>query len=479
MSTKSPSIIDGIKRFFSKRRIGTADVATSGTGILIPRSGTGGAGGEYGADITDELRTFAITREPVAHRVVFTVAHDIFDNWFELALEGEDNEEKNKEFDKAVQTKLTRLKAKRELTLMSVFERAYGYAILVLGYKDEGKNLEEELVNPTDLIEIKAYGPPQIPKVVTVKDHNDPRYSLPLEYHIKQEGIAAHLHVHYSRVIHFATRRSYQTRRAEWQGLSTLDPVWDDIVTLRNIRWGMGQAMFRWGSGVPDITFTGAEQEEIDDYIESGAFSNISARTYFAHNEDQMIEFKGVAGKALDPMNYYLPIMENISCGTSIPLAILRGVQAGALTGSEVNQQEYYGVISDCQSAYENGIRELINAVRKVYVPEGEGQSKLREGEFEFNWRSGIELPEEKKTQIELLEAQILQIKGQFMTRNEIRKQIDPDLPDLSEEQGGNEILGKSSFMDKQFEKGETFHVNPLKDGSSAVTTLRKRSKKR
>lgn len=464
-------MFDTIKRVILRRKVGLADVATRGSGLLIPRSGTGGAGGEYGADVTDDLRTFAITREPVAHRAVFTVAHDIFDNWFELKPEGEEDQEKSQIFDKAIQTELTRLKAKRELTLMSVFERAYGWAILVLGYEDAGESLLEEVANPQDLREIKAYGPPQIPKVITVKDTDDPRYGLPNIYHIKHPGITAHLKVHHSRVIHFATRRSYQTNREEWQGLSVLDPVWDDIVTLRNIRWGMGQTMFRYGSGIPDITFTGAEQSQIDDYIDSGAFSNLSARTFLAHNEDQTIEFKGAAGRALDPMNYYLPIMENISCGTGIPLAILRGVQAGALTGSEVNQQEYYGVVSDAQSAYESGIHELINAIRSVYSPTSDHE------EFEFNWQSGIELTEEKKVQIELMEAQTWQIKGKFMTRNEIRKAIDPDLEDLSDEQGGNEILGKSGF--EQFDKGEPFHVKPLADGSSTVTPLRKRGRKR
>jgi len=246
--------------------------------------------------------------------------------------------------------------------------------------------------------------------------------------------------------------------------------VWDDIVTLRNIRWGMGQTMFRYGSGIPDITFTGAEQADIDSYMDAGSFSNLSARTYFAHNEDQVIEFKGAAGRALDPMNYYLPIMENISCGTGIPLAILRGVQAGALTGSEVNQQEYYGVVSDAQSGYESGIRKLINVIRKVSLP---NNAELEE--FVFNWQSGIELTEEKKAQIDLMEAQAWQIKGQFMTRNEVRKAIDPDLEDLTPEQGGDEILGKSNL--EQFDKEETFHVNPLKDGSSAVTTLRRKHK--
>lgn len=466
------SIYDDIKHFFRPgKKIGTADVATSGTGLLIPRSGTGGAGGEYGADITDNLRTFAITREPVAHRAVFTVAHDIFDNWFELAPEGEEDQEKSQLFDKDIQTELTQLKAKRELTLMSVFERAYGWSILVLGYEDATEDLFEEVIKPTGIREIKAYGPPQMPKVVTVKDKDDPRYGLPKIYHIKRQGIGAYLKVHHSRVIHFATRRTYSSSRAEWRGLSVLDPVWDDIVTLRNIRWGMGQTMFRYGSGIPDITFTGAEQADIDAYMESGAFSNISARTYFAHNEDQTIKFEGAQGKALDPMNYYLPIMENISCGTGIPLAILRGVQAGALTGSEVNQQEYYGVVSDCQSAYEFGIHKLINVIRKVSLS---NNTELEE--FVFNWRSGIELTEEKKAQIELLEAQRWQIIGQFMKRNEVRKAIDPDLPDLTPEEGGDEVLGKSGF--EEFDKGEAWNVKPLRDGSTAVTELHKRGHK-
>jgi len=78
------------------RRFGTADLATRGSAILMPRSGTGGVAGEYAADITDDVRTFAITREPVAHRIVFTVAHDIFDNWFELTPDGEEDQEVSK-----------------------------------------------------------------------------------------------------------------------------------------------------------------------------------------------------------------------------------------------------------------------------------------------------------------------------------------------------------------------------------------------
>jgi len=439
------------------KRIGLADVAPHGQGLLIPRTGTGG-GGEFGADITNELRTFAITREPVAHRVVFTVAHDIFDNWFNLELEGEEISEKSQQFDKQVQLQLTKLRAKQELMRMAVFERAYGYAIIVLGYKDEAKSLAEPLTNATDLVSIKAYSPTQIANVTEVTDKNDSRYGLPKLYHIQQRGIAS-LKVHYTRVIHFATRLLDH----DWKGKSVLDPIWDDLTTLRNIRWGMGQTMFRYGSGFPDLTFTGANLADIEAYIDSGAFANLSARTYFAHSEDQTLEFKGLQGRALDPMNYYLPPMEHISCGSSIPLAILRGVQAGALTGSEVNQQEYYGLISDEQSGYEEGMRELIKAILKF-----NGFSEDNIPNFKFNWKGGFELDEEKKTNIDYVKAQTLRIQAEWHTRNEIRKMEDPNAKDLSEEQGGNEIIGKAQPFEKKLpfeitEQGDSYLVTELK----------------
>jgi len=460
---------------FKPRRIGLATEHVRGTGIWIPGAGggTSAGGGEYGAEITDDARTFAITREPVAHRVVFTVAHDIFDNWFELELEGDEIGEQSKVFDKAVQDELNRLKAKRELALMAVYERAYGYAIILLGYEQAGDfDLSDPVGTPTALREIKAYAETQISKVDVEKDKNDPRYGLPKIYHIKRSSGVGALKVHYSRVIHFATRRKYEENKHEWEGMSVLDPIWDDVVTLRNIRWSMGQTMFRYGAGFPKITLSGADKAKLEAYEQSGIFSNISARTYFLGNETQDIEFIGTAGRALDPLNYYLPPMEHISAGSGIPLAILRGVQAGALTGSEVNQMEYYGLISDEQTAYEPGITELINAILKVGLPNGEAKQKKN---FKFNWLGGFEMDEQKKAEVKRTEAETLQIQGQWHTLNEIRKMEDPTLPDLPGEEG-TRLLGAPSFQ--PFESGEKFHVEPHVDGSSTVTKF-KRSRRR
>lgn len=458
---------------FKPRKIGLAAEHKRGTGIWIPGAGgTSAGGGEYGATITDDARTFAVTREPVAHRVVFTVAHDIFDNWFELELEGDETGEKSKKFDKAVQEKLNILKAKQELALMSVYERAYGWAILVLGYEQSGDfDLSDPLGQPTGLRDIKAYGKTQVGRVDCDKDKDSDRYGLPLFYNIKRAGIAAYLKVHHTRVIHFATRRKYEANKSEWEGMSVLDPIWDDVVTLRNIRWSMGQTMFRYGSGFPKITLHGADKTKLEAYRDSGAFENISARTYFLGNETQDIEFVGTAGRALDPLNYYLPPMEHISAGTGIPLAILRGVQAGALTGSEVNQMEYYGLISDEQTAYEPGIRELINAILKVGLPNGEAKEAQ---DFTFNWLGGFELDELKKADVKMKEAQTLQIQGQWHTIDEVRQMEDPTLKPLPNGEG-TKLLGAPSPFEEQ---GEKFHVEPHVDGSSTVTKV-KRSRRR
>lgn len=412
------------------RRVGLADAIDRGRAVFIPRSGLGG-GGEYGALINDVLRTFAILREPVAYRMVFTVAQDTWRNWFNLKLK-EGEEKASDAFDQQVQEKLSILKAKMELDRMAVFERAFGYAILVLGYVDKGQSLEDPLTDPKDLLDLKAYSKTQISSIVKEKDTTSPRYGLPKIYNIARSGLASRMKIHHSRVIHFASR----LLESDWEGISVLDAAWDDIVTLRNERWGMGQTLFRTGAGFFDLTFTNKEQADIQAWVDAGNFENISNRAYFAHNQNATVDLKGMAGKALDPMNYYLPVMEHISCVSGIPLAILRGVQAGALTGSQVNEREYYGFIGDQQAAYEDGLRTLINIILRLQYGEEEPP------DYSLEWKSGFELTEEQKVDIELRKAQMLRTKGAWMTVNEIRALEDPELEELPPGVG-DQLAGK------------------------------------
>ena len=388
------------------RRRFAGDTSTESVGIR----GAGGASqADFGEPINEEDLLFAVQREPVAYRIVFQAAHDIFDNWFKV----EDVAEKpDPHFDKQVQIVLGKLNAKSVFTQMAVFERLLGWSIIVQGYADHGTTLEAPVESPQEIRDIVAYGPLQFSVQTSDedKDQESERFGLPIFYTLARTGISQ-AKVHFSRVIHFATRLLTHP----YIGISVLEPVYDDLTVLRNIRWGMGQTMFRYGSGFPDVEVQGASKKTLDDLEESQQFKSLQARTYFLHSEKTKLEFKGIAGRALDPEPYYLPIMENISAGSGIPLAILRGAQAGELTGSEVNEREYFKLISDAQSRYEPGIRALIDVLIAC------GQFKTNVKDYKIVWLGGFEVSEKDKALVELSLAQAREKKQGWMTIDEIR----------------------------------------------------------
>jgi len=396
----------------------------SGTQAEIQRFYTG-LGAEFGQPLTYDNITFAIKREPVAHRIVFAVAHDIFDNWFtvEPIEEGVDKEK----FNEQVQKVLLLLNAKDVFTQAAVFERAYGWSIIVLGYQDKGLTLKDPVSMPEKIVSLEAYAPTMITSVQTDKNRQSARFGLPETYKIK---IAENdeVEVHFSRVIHFATRLLDHP----WKGISVLEPVWDDLTVLRNIRWGMGQTMYRYGSGFPVVTVKGATREEIEEYKRQ--WGPLTAQTSMWADENTTIEFKGLAGRALDPEPYYTPIMENISAGTSIPMAILRGAQAGQLAGSEVNEREYFKLISDCQSRYEPYIMDLIDRLMET--------KQIPDVHYRINWLGGFEINPRDQAAAELDKTRSLQLKTNWMTINEIRQ-----IEGLERLPGADIVLGLSKLQ--------------------------------
>ncbi|MDI6798974.1 MAG: hypothetical protein QMD12_03225, partial [Candidatus Aenigmarchaeota archaeon] len=122
----------------------------------IQRGYTGFAS-EFRQPITNEKITEALRRIPIAHRIVFAVAHDIFDNWFEVEPLEEDVDKKK--FNEAVQKVLLLLNAKDVFTQAAVFERAYGWSIIVIGYQDKAPTLKGPVLLPEKIVSLEAYSP--------------------------------------------------------------------------------------------------------------------------------------------------------------------------------------------------------------------------------------------------------------------------------------------------------------------------------
>jgi hypothetical protein len=389
-----------------------------------------GLGAEFGQPITDVNITFAVKREPVAHRIVFAVAHDVFDNWFEVEPLEEDVDEE--EFNEAVQRVLLLLNAKDVFTQAAVFERAYGWSIVVIGYQDKAPTLKVPVLAPEKIVGLEAYSPPMVTEVKVDENRNSERFGLPELYKVKISS-REEVEVHFSRVIHFVTRKL----EPGYKGISVLEPVWDDLTVLRNIRWGMGQTMYRYGSGFPVVTVKGATKEQIDQYKRE--WGPLTAQTSMWADENTTIEFKGLAGRALDPEPYYTPIMENISAGTSIPMAILRGAQAGQLAGSEVNEREYFKLISDCQSRYEPGIMDLIDRLMET--------KQIPDVHYRIKWLGGFEVNPRDKAAAELDRVRALALMTDWMTVNEIR-----EVEGLERIPGGDVVLGLSKVQSGVFQ---------------------------
>jgi hypothetical protein len=452
----------------SKKKSVRKDVADT---FGVRGAGATSAMADFGQQIDLRDLLFAIKREPVANRLVFQVAHDVFDKWFKVE---EVSEKPDPSFDREVQRVLAQLDAKSIFSQMAAFERGFGWAIIAMTFVDYGEDLSKPVKNPKEIRELFAYAGDlhfTVQNSDEDKDKKSGRYGLPVFYTLNEKGSRRKLH--FSRAIHFATRLLDHN----YKGLSILECIYDDLTVGRNVRWGLGQTIFRYGSGFPDVKVEGASGKDLDKLEASQQFKSLQARIYFLHNDKTTLEFKGVAGKALNPEPYNNIIVESISTGSGVPATTLRGTQAGAVTGSEVNQLDYSKIVSDAQGRYEPGVRQLID----LLIECGQIQTKVKD--YRIVWNSALELTETQKANVELGLAQARDLKTSWMTVDEIRAEqgLKP-LPDgagkvvlglKKAEQQPFEQLSKQISMDQLIDKNFEL-IEKCKSSHDSISYLRK-----
>jgi hypothetical protein len=446
---------------------------SEGSSIRIPQASTDlGAG--FGDEITDVDRKFAAEREPVAHFLTYLMSADVFDKWF--IIDDPSTEEGDPKVDEAVQDALTELKAKEVLTKLLEYERIYGYSLLVGSFNDvsDVKELETPLNEGSQLLQLDAYSKPKIQVWTKDIDANSERFGEPIVYKVER-GDGAYLYVHYTRCYRLQTRSS---------GKGVLDPIWDDLTCGRNIRWGASQWMYRTGGGFPVIKFPpGTTKEKLEEWIDSNAFANLMSRTYIGITGDMDFKFEGAMGRALDPTPFFHTNLEEISKGTGVPEPVLRGAQAGAVTGSEVNQRQYFKVVSSIQVSLEELVRWVIDHLAEARQIKGlpyladeslpnkvkrwikhDVQPKPQVFKYEVEWVSAFELTELDEKQSQLLHEQANQIRLQYMTIDEVRQM--------------NELDPLNTPETSTIQKAQPFQVPFEGEGDSyLVTEVNKRSK--
>ena len=325
----------------------------------------------FGDSITDQARATMASREPICHFLTFIVASDMLDKWF--SVDDPDTETADPALDRGCQRFFNTLHFKTYLRTGLISAFTFGRSLLVGGFNDA--KTTQDLMKPkalnAQLMQLDVY--PEIYQCQKVKEFEvvtvdlDPastRYGKPLMYKVTRTSLnesgqqtSSTVYIHWTRVCEVG------------DGTSVLDVIWDDMTCGRNIRWAVAQALYRMGSGFPVLSFPeGTTPAELQAFAANGAFNNLMSKTYIMlvqnhldKNDGITIDFKGASGVRIDPTPFQKQNIEQMSIATAYPQAKLIGAQAGAVTGSEVNQQEYYKGISRQQINYcEDPIRWVI-----------------------------------------------------------------------------------------------------------------------
>jgi hypothetical protein len=394
----------------SERAATDSAVVGYGSAIDIPRTSLA-KGGRFGEVITPQALTFAVRREPVAKRLVMDIAGDIYDKWFKAVpikaeKEGEKSETGNT-LDQNVQTVLETLNAKSTFIEATQYERRYGWSIIVLGFKDNAA-LEEPAENPAELDHLAVYSPRAASVDKEDEDKESERFGLPVMYKINR-GKNQTIKVHYTRVLHVATRLDEHP----WAGISVLENIWDDMTVYRNIRWAAGQVYWRM-AGLPVFTVPkNYKKAEIENFLSTLGDPNV--RSFLCLPEDKKVEILSAEGRILGPEEFTDLVIRSISMGSSIPKQKLEGTEAGAVTGSEVNQREYYKYVSDQQKVYES---EIVGPLIDLLMEINQIKPNI---DYKIEWESAFELDSAMKAAAELADAQTAELELKYMMIDEVR----------------------------------------------------------
>ena len=416
--------------------------ADSGSSIRIPAVSTA-MGADFGEAITDDARLFAATREPIAG--FLTGGSDgqrgfpktIVEKWF--TINDVTTKDPDPELDRALQKEFRRLKYKRVLTGFVGAKFLYGNTLLVGSYDDVNKLsvLETERPQSANLMQLEVF--PKINYSVFNKDTNQDslRYGLPLVYQVSDGS---------------RTFRVHWTRCFEHVGVSILDLIWDDLTCGRNIRWGVGQWVFRVGGGFVVITFpkeiagVPVTKEKLAAWAASKEWSNISHRSSICIIDGMKVEFVGAQGAALNPEPFFDTNTKQISKATGIPKSYLEGSEAGAVLGSEKDSSQFFKVVSGEQTELEDLNRWVIDQlepVRQTVTVNVDSAAKSAGSilkrmfhkvtvavkdqpdpvvvDYDIVWNSGFELSAIDEARADLIEEQANQTRLQYKTVDEVR----------------------------------------------------------
>jgi hypothetical protein len=209
------------------------------------------------------------------------------------------------------------------------------------------------------------------------------------------------------------------------QGISILETIWDPAETLRKVVWGAGQRFYRHG-GFAHMKIAGSTPEQQE--AAEAKFGSLTPRTLLTTNEHVELDFPGVGGAALNPLEYveYVETMITmITITTGIPQDILLGHAEATVAGGAISNASYFEYLLMQE-------KPLLPFLKELFAKLGYTLPDDRQIKFDLQY----ELDPKDASLVKLNTTETLVRSQGHMTLNEVRARDPTGLPPLDGEEG-------------------------------------------
>ncbi|MFF5994268.1 phage portal protein [Lysinibacillus sp. KU-BSD001] len=320
---------------------------------------------------------------PIVQNIVDIPAEDMTRHWFTLRM-------KDEKLARDIMARLADLNAKEAFKKMRMYERMRGDGFISLGVTQQQKFDLKDPLNVEKLLKIDYLHPFSSYKVNEFLI-NDDVFSIDygkLEQlrvnRASRNGIQAvesESLVHYSRVLHDQTRRLED----EDQGMSLLESLYDAITVLDTSLWSVGQILH-------DFTFKVYSSKDIenlskDEKRELAMLMDFMFRTEALAiiGEDETLTKQSTSVSGIKDLLDFT--WEYIAAAARMPKSVIKGQEAGTITGAQYDVMNYYARIV---SAQENELKPKIEQLIRMLLwaekePGGRIDPDTIEWEIKFN----------------------------------------------------------------------------------------------
>lgn len=304
------------------------------------------------ADITN---LYADNR--IVQNIIDIPAEDMTRNWFTLRM-------KDEQLARDIMSKLADLKAKNAFKKMRSYERLRGDGFISLGVTQADKF---KLSDPLDMNKLysvdylHAFSSLKVNEFLINEDVFDIRYGQLEQLRINRasrngiQSVESESSVHISRLLHDQTRRLED----EYQGQSLLEPLYDILTVFDTALWSVGQILH-------DFTFKVYESKDIEDLSteDKQQLSMImdfmfrtEALAMIGKDESLTKQTTSVAG-IKDLLDF---VWDYLSGAARMPKTVIKGQEAGTITGAQYDVMNYYSrIVADQENEMKPHLEKLI-----------------------------------------------------------------------------------------------------------------------